>query len=276
MKGCPLRCLWCHNPEGLDRRPQIRLTSNLCEQCGRCVTACERGGHEVAGESHELHLDDCISCGECVSVCPSGALEVVGSRTSAESVMAVVRRDIPFYETSGGGMTLSGGEPLAQFEFTKELLRLAKEEGLHTTIETAAMTSWKKLSALAPLIDLFLIDLKHTDDARHQELTGVSNASILANIRRISQNGWPFVLRIPWVPERNADKKFLDGLLAFLGSLSAPPPVELMLYHRLGSGKWSALGGEGTMPDDIPAAKPEDAEPWAIRLREAGYMVTIR
>jgi pyruvate formate lyase activating enzyme len=276
LKGCPLRCPWCHNPEGLESRPQIRLAPALCARCGRCVAVCARGGHEVTPEGHELRLEDCARCGECVEVCPAGALEMVGSRMTAAEVMEVVRRDIPFYETSGGGMTLSGGEPLAQFAFAGELLRRAKAEGLRTAIETSAFAPWERLAALAPLLDLWLVDLKHTDDARHRELTGVSNERILSNIRRMADAGWPLLLRVPWIPQRNAEPAFLDGLLSFLSSLPAAPPVELMLYHRLGSGKWNALGGEAAMPDDIPAARPEGAEPWAESLRAAGFHVTIR
>jgi len=275
LKGCPLRCKWCHNPEGLEQEPQIRLTLNLCTRCGRCAAACEHGGHDVTAEGHALHIEECIRCGRCAEACYAGALELVGKRMSAEDVLAVVRRDMPFYEQSGGGMTLSGGEPLAQFPFSRALLQAAKAEGMHTAVETTALASWPRLVALAPLLDLWLVDLKHTDPARHRTLTGVPNRRILANIRRMVDAGWPLILRIPWVPQHNAEPGFLDGLLAFLRSLPKPPPVEFMPYHRLGQGKWPALGGESTMPDDIPAAERAEIEPWAEKLREAGVEVKI-
>ena len=173
-----------------------------------------------------MHVDACVRCGKCVDACVIGALEMVGKRMSAEEVMAVVRRDIPFYLESGGGMTLSGGEPLAQHAFSLALLEAARAEKLHTAIETTAFTSWQRLAALAPLVNLFLVDLKHTDDARHRALTGVSNRRILANIRRMVEAGWPIILRIPWVPRHNDETSFLDGLRALLASLPTPPMVD--------------------------------------------------
>jgi pyruvate formate lyase activating enzyme len=275
LKGCPLRCAWCHNPEGLEAGTQVRLTLNLCTRCGRCAAACEHGGHEVTAETHRLRLDDCVRCGRCADACLIGALEMVGSRMSAEDVLSVVRRDVPFYEQSGGGMTLSGGEPLAQFAFSRALLAAAKSEGMHTAIETSVAAPWPRLASLAPLLDLWLVDLKHIDSARHRALTGVPNRRILANIRRMVGEGWPLILRIPWVPRHNAEPAFLESLLAFLHSLDARPPVEFMPYHRLGLGKWAALGGESLMSEEIPAAERADIEPWAERLRETGIDVKI-
>ncbi|MHB9132138.1 MAG: glycyl-radical enzyme activating protein [Armatimonadota bacterium] len=275
LKGCPLRCQWCHNPEGLEQQPQVRLTTNLCTRCGRCAAACELGGHEVTAEGHTLHLEPCVRCGRCADACITGALELVGKKISVEDVLAVVRRDIPFYTQSNGGMTLSGGEPLAQYGFSKTLLQAAKAEGMHTALETTAQVPWARLEELAPLCNLFLVDLKHTNDVRHRALTGVSNRRILANIRRMVAAGWPLLLRIPWVPTRNVEESFLTGLHDFLTSFSAPPPIEFLPYHRLGQSKWTALGGITTMPDDIPAATAEDVMPWAETLRAAGISVKI-
>lgn len=275
LKGCPLRCLWCHNPEGYDARPQIRLTTNLCTRCGRCVAVCAPGGHVVTPDGHTLHLAGCTRCGHCVDACYAGALEMVGSRMTVEEVLAVVRRDVPFYQNSGGGMTLSGGEPLMQFAFSQALLEGARAEAMHTAIETTAFAPWERLQELRPLVDLFLVDLKHTDDARHQALTGVSNTRILEHIRRMMYEAWPMILRIPWVPTMNADDLFLEGLEAFVTAVPRPPLVEFMPYHRLGIGKWTALGGESPIDGEIPAATPEQIAPWAERLRAHGIEVKV-
>jgi len=194
---------------------------------------------------------------------------------TVEEVLAVVRRDQPFYDTSGGGMTLSGGEPLAQYAFSGALLSAAKTEGMHTAIETTAFAPWERLAAWRPLLDLWLVDLKHTDDTRHRTLTGVPNTLILENIHRMTAEGWPIILRIPWVPTLNAEEAFCDGLEAFLADCATPPPVEFMPYHRLGIGKWSALGGSAVIDEAIPAATREEIEPWAARLRARGVSVKI-
>ncbi len=276
MKGCPLRCRWCHNPEGLERRPQIRLAPTLCSRCGRCVEVCEHGGHIVTPEAHALRPDECVACGECADVCPNGALELVGKRMTVEEVMAVVRRDVPFYEQSNGGMTLSGGEPLAQPDFTAALLLAARAEGIHNVVETCSYARWERIEAILDLVDHWLLDVKHMDPDRHRDLTGVSNEAILANIRRLAEVARGMTIRVPWVPQRNAEPEFLEALIPFVQSLGelrtgkSPVSVEIMPYHRLGLGKWESLGHPATMPADVPAASLDDVQPWLDRLRENG------
>jgi len=199
----------------------------------------------------------------------------VGKKMTVEEVMAIVRRDVPFYDQSGGGMTLSGGEPLAQADFSTALLTAARSEAIHTAIETSGYGPWERLERMLPLVNLWLVDIKHTDPERHRELTGVSNESILANIKRLVGAGAEIILRVPFVPQRNAEELFLDGLIAYLRDLTPPPPVEIMPYHRLGLGKWESLGEPSTMPSDIPAATPEDVQPWIERLRAAGIVAEV-
>ena len=275
LKGCPFYCRWCHNPEGLTASAQLRLAVTLCTHCGRCVDACPQHGHAVAADSHNLHLASCTQCGACVAACPFGALEMVGKRMTVDEVLAVVCRDTPFYQQSGGGLTLSGGEPLAQFAFVRALLTEARTQQLHTVVETNAGFPWEQLAELQPLVDGWLVDIKHTDDARHQEICGQSNARTLANIRRMATEGWSLTLRIPWIPRHNAEPAFLDGLLAFLRSLPGAPPVELMPYHRLGTGKWAGLGSTSPMPDDITTATAKDVAPWIEALQRAGFTATV-
>jgi len=235
------------------------------------VAVCEHGGHVVTPDTHDLQTEECVACGQCVDVCPGGALELVGKRMTVDDVLAVVRRDVPFYEQSGGGMTLSGGEPLAQIAFSEALLGAAQSEEMHTVIETSAFGPWARLERLTPVVDQWIVDIKHTDEARHRELTGVSNSTILSNARRLVASAADVTLRVPWVPGRNAEPAFLEGFLAFLEGLPSRPRIEIMPYHRLGLGKWESLGKSPTMPVDIPAATLADIEPWLSRLREAGY-----
>jgi len=274
LKGCPLSCVWCHNPEGEDCHPQTRLTLSLCAHCMRCVTACEQGCHVVTAADHAINPDNCSRCGRCVGACDFGAIEMVGSQMSDEDIMAVARRDAPFYNQSGGGITLSGGEPLMQFAFSQSILQMAKSESINTAIETSAFCSWDRLAALKPVVDLFLVDLKHTNDNRHRKLTGASNVQILENIQRMARETWPMRLRIPWIPGQNISAEFLDALEELLSALPLAPPVELMLYHRFGSDKRAAIGMAPSMPDDIPAATREDASGWVARLSAAGISVT--
>lgn len=273
LKGCPLSCLWCHNPEGLLAQTELRLAHALCTRCGRCQQLCPATVHQLTAEVHLLTPEQCRHCGQCVANCPAMALELVGEEKTVEEVMAVVRRDIPFYQTSGGGMTLSGGEPLQQAEFSLALLQTARNEDIATAIETSALAPWKILQRCRPLTDLFLVDLKHTDPIRHRELTGVSNTLIMQNLQRMITEGWPLILRIPWIPHYNAEPTFLEGLVTWLATFPTPPPVEFMPYHRLGQGKWKALGKTSPLPDTIAEATSTDLQPWAIRLREVGVQV---
>ena len=281
LKGCPLRCQWCHNPEGLVRRPQIRLAPTLCTRCGRCAEVCEHEGHAVTADAHKLLPDNCVACGECVDACPNGALELVGKPMTVEEVLAVVRRDVPFYEQSQGGMTLSGGEPLAQPDFTAALLQAARAEGIHNVIETCAYAKWERIEAIVGLVDHWLVDVKHMDPERHRALTGVTNNQILANVRRLAGVAPGMTIRVPWVPERNAEPGFLEALIPFVRALNEgraalnPIAVEIMPYHRLGLGKWESLGHTATMPADLPAPSPDDVRPWLDRLREMGVEAAV-
>lgn len=273
LKGCPLRCRWCHNPEGLAGAPQIRLSATQCLHCGRCVAACPHQCHAVTTTEHTLHLEACTRCGQCVEACLPGALAMVGARMTVEDILAVVRRDRPFYAQSQGGLTLSGGEPLAQYAFSRALLTAAHAEGLHTVIETTAHTTWERLQAIRPLVDLFFVDLKHTDAARHRALTGVANTRILANIRRMAAANWPMRLRVPLIPTCNADPAFRAGLIAYLADLPTPPPVEFLAFHPLGTGKWTNLGLESPLPSDTPHPTDEELAAWRKFLRDAGLPV---
>ncbi len=226
FKGCNLRCLWCHNPESQAFQPQKMLYLHKCVGCGACRAVCEKA-----------FTPQCDACGKCMPVCAHGAREIAGYAISTGALMDEIRKDMPFYEHSGGGVTFSGGEPLLQAEFLEEILRLCKDAGIHTAIETAGNVHWETMERLLPLVDLFLYDLKAIDPQIHKTCTGVSNERILDNARRL-QEACPdkLLFRMPVVPGYN------DSQVGAAAEFAEPCRLELLPYHRTGIGKYEALG----------------------------------
>ena len=261
LKGCPLRCRWCHNPEGMTARPVLSFQVERCVLCGACAAGCARGAHRVADGRHDLDRGRCMGCGDCVLACCAGALERVGRDVSVEEILAVVMRDEPFYRNSGGGMTLSGGEPMAQPAFTRELLREAKAGGLHVALETCGYAAFDLFAAVLPDVDLFLYDLKDTDPARHMENTGVALAPILDNLRRLDAAGARLWLRCPIIAGMNADETHLAALAALAATLRNAERISLLPYHPLGQSKYRRLGISDPM-SGWPEAAADDVECW--------------
>ena len=253
LKGCMLRCLWCHNPESHSAKPQLMLYREKCIGCGECLRRCPHQLHLFMEDGlHRIDRQRCEACGSCVDGC-AGALEIVGREASVEEILREVEKDRRFYEHSGGGMTVSGGEPLMQPEFTYALLHQAKERGLHTCLETCGYAPWEKLEALIPFVDLFLWDVKETDDALHREFTGVSLARILENLRRLSDAGASIVLRCPLIPDINGTQEHMMGISAV--ALSCPDSVSeihIEPYHRLGISKAGQVGMTPTYIAEVP------------------------
>ena len=254
LKGCPLRCAWCANPESQQPGPQIAWFANLCAACGRCAAACPRGA---------IHLDDgrvrtdrrlCVACGECAAACSRGARRLLGREVIVDEVMAAVRRDAPFFRRSGGGVTFSGGEPLAQPVFLLECLRLSRRWGYHTAVETCGQARWDDVRAVAELTDLFLYDVKELDPVRHGQLTGVRNELILENLERLLALGASVTVRMPVVPGANDDGESLEALAAFVAGLSRLRRVELLPCHALAAHKYAALD---LAPPALDAPEPE-------------------
>ena len=242
LKGCPLRCLWCHNPECLSPMVQLRYVESACTYCGACEKVCPANVHHVAEAYHQVDFEKCIACGACVKACAWDALSLSGRTVTVEEVMTEVMKDKRYYETSGGGITLSGGEPLMQPEFTLAVLQSAKEQGLHTCLETCGHVEEKALAEAAKLTDVFLYDYKATDPMVHQELTGVGNQRIFANLYMLCQLGASIVLRCPVIPGCNMEPAHFDGIIALLEKYPAIPRAELMAYHRMGTAKYRQLG----------------------------------
>jgi pyruvate formate lyase activating enzyme len=239
LKGCPLACAWCHNPENISRQPQVMVVETRCLRCGECLAACPQPSAAVlAPDPVTLRAPaGCTHCGACVDACPTGARTLLGQEWTVEEVMNAVVRDRLFYESSGGGLTVSGGEPLLQFDFLQALLAAAKAEEIHTALDTCGFAPEGRLLELLPLVDLFLYDLKAINEEQHLRLTGVSNRLILDNLRRLADLQAQLWLRIPIVPGVNDDPAELELLAQFAASLGRVRQVNLLPYHTTGIGK---------------------------------------
>jgi pyruvate formate lyase activating enzyme len=241
LKGCPLRCPWCHNPEGLSAAPELVWRAERCTRCGSCIAACPEEALEWVDDVPALDATRCTLCAICADECYAQAREVMGRVMDADAVLAQVERDRPFYEESGGGVTFSGGEPLAQPEFLAELLGRARACGIHTALDTCGYAPWNALDRLRSNVDLFLYDLKVVDNERHRSVTGVSNTLILDNLERLAALARRIVLRVPLVPGITDD----DANLHAIGTLAARLGVERVVvlpFHRLGRDKYARLG----------------------------------
>ena len=213
-----------------------------CVGCGACVAVCPIGAITVAGGTAETDPEVCTACGECVDACPRNAREIVGGLWSASRLLEEVEKDLLFYDESGGGITLSGGEPLAQATFVVSVLALCKEHRIHTAVDTCGYTSWEDLSSIVEMTDLFLYDVKHVDDDRHRELTGVSNERILENLRRLDNEGRTLWIRYPVIPDLNDTDEDLAALGEFVSHLKAVKAIHLLPFHRGGERKLERLG----------------------------------
>lgn len=237
LKGCPMDCLWCHNPEGIAAGKDILFSPEKCIGCGYCLRVCGHKAHKLIDGRHVLDRSLCKSCGACARECYSGAIEAAGREVEVGEVINVVMRDRPFYDTTGGGMTLSGGEPLAQADFCEALLREAGARGLHRCVETSGYADFTVIERMRGLTDLFLYDIKDSDDKRHRQLTGVSNGPILDNLKRLHALGARIVLRLPLIPGQNVRDGHFEAVAALVKSLPGLCGVEMLPYHRLGVSK---------------------------------------
>ena len=242
LKGCPLNCAWCANPESQMGQPELALHEHQCIQCGQFDTPCPVGWSVRPQKGWSVEQREAYAAR--AAVCPSGAMHWVGERRSAGDVIGEVLRDVPFY-SDGGGMTLTGGEPTMQPDMAEALLRLAKSEGISTAMETCGHTSWSVLERLLPHLDMVLYDLKHMDSAVHRSFTGVGNQKILSNLRRLVARHAPVAIRVPLIPGFNATESSVRAIAEFVQSLNgAIQTVDVLPYHTLGRSKYPALARE--------------------------------
>jgi pyruvate formate lyase activating enzyme len=274
LKGCPLRCAWCHNPESIAPRREILVVENRCAACGECRRACPFG-EAVAGEGPlPARNDPCVFCGECAEACPFDARRMAGREMTVAEVMKAVLRDRVFYEESGGGVTLSGGEPLLQPRFVLALLEACRERGLHTALDTCGFGCTDDLLAMGRLADLVLFDVKLMDDARHRQHCGASNRPILENLRALASLGRRIWLRVPVIPGVNDDEANLAAIAQLAARTPGVEQINLLPYHNTGVTKARRLGREAQAQErEQPEA--EQMERAAGRFRATGLKVVL-
>ncbi len=254
LKGCPLDCWWCHNPEGLAPKQEVVTVEGRCVRCGECVKACPQDIARLTGEDEDHAA--CTYCGACIDACPTGARQLAGLEMTVDDVMQEIIKDRVFHDDSSGGVTFSGGEPLLQPVFLLALLRACRQAGTHTAVDTCGFVKQSTLLQVAALADLILFDLKMLDEVSHRNFTGVSNQIILENLREVCRKHPSVWLRMPLIPGIN-DGAELDAMAQFAVSLSTIRQINLLPYHRTGVQKFRRFGRDCRLPEVLPPSAAE-------------------
>lgn len=247
LKGCNMHCGWCHNPETLNMNAELELIQQKCIGCNSCTEVCQTGAFSLVDRKPDFQKTLCTSCFDCVEVCYAEAINKIGREVTPEEVFAEVEQDFPFFSNSGGGITISGGEPMLQPEFTKQTLALFKKAGIHTALDTNLSISWTQYEKVLPFTDLVLADLKMMDDTLHLKWTGKHNSTILENIYKLDASGIPYFIRTPVVPGINDHKAEIQAMAKFAASLKNLKKYELLPYHSMASCKYTNLKLENPM-----------------------------
>jgi len=269
FKGCPLRCIWCCNPESWSPVPQIAFFEERCQDCGQCQEVCPQSIAKPGPQT----VSGCTACGRCVEVCPAGARELMGKRMSVEDVLSVIQRDRVFYRQSGGGVTFSGGEALVQADFLSEIVARCWSSGLPMALETCGHFSWASSKDILARMELIFLDIKHIDPGIHKQVTGSDNHIILKNAIRIARQRLPLVIRIPLIPTVNDDVENITATAAFISeNLDGVLGVEVLPYHTLGKGKFKSIGLKYQLDHLVP---PDAAEVSRVRKIFQDFSIEI-
>lgn len=272
MKGCSLKCVWCHNPEGISFEPELQFVAKKCVGCGLCGEICPSDAHSFAGGVHTIDRDKCVKCGLCSKVCVTDALSQCRRKVEAEELVDILLEDREFFEQSGGGVTLSGGECLCQADFCAEVLKSLKEKGIHCAVDTCGCVPQASIDKVIPYTDVFLYDIKHMSEEEHIRYTGKSNKIILENLKYIDSLGKETEIRIPLIPTVN--DYAIDDIGKFLGGLKNISRVKLLPYNNLAGSKYESIGMENTMPK-VEKPTEEFMKQHAEKLKKYGLKTII-
>ena len=272
LKGCPLSCQWCSNPESQSVKPVIMYKESDCLHCGRCMTACKRGAISPDNK-HWIDRELCSGCGECANACPAGALVLKGKTMSIQQVVRELKKDATTYRRSGGGITLSGGEPLVQYEFASELLQACKGQGWNTAIETTGIGSAEAIEKVIPYVDTVLLDIKHMDGEKHKRFAGGTNEMVLRNAPRISQIS-NTVVRVPVIPGFNYSVDEIKAIAEYAKTLMGIRTIHLLPYHSFGENKYGLMGKDYLLKE-IEPLHPEDLQECKAAVESYGFQCVI-
>jgi len=273
FKGCPLKCRWCHNPEGLNNKIEMLYNQDKCTLCGECIKRCPKSAIQMINNRIETDMSKCNLCDECTYYCIHGAREIAGKEYSIDEIVKIVLKDKIFYEESKGGVTLSGGEPVMQIDCVEELLKRLKQENIHTAVDTSGIMPFKYYEQIYKYTDLFLYDIKLIDEEKHKKFTGVSNSIILDNLRKLSKIHNNINIRLPIIEGVNADDEHINALINLIRGLGIKD-INLLPYHDISRHKYKKLDMEYD-GQEMSVPTSEKMENFKLRLEDEGYTVKI-